>query len=160
MHPSIEPGCKAIPQHGLEKPVAEIVRGESVAVVQEHTTPLDRGFERVLIRLNPELRRKVIHHPAVVIAGEIFHGDAAIGEGLQGGKGSVKSFWYDCPVFEPEVKQISHDIQLIGGWENVLEQGEKAVFLVAFLIPRTEAKMDVGDKVNGHCEIYENQRRK
>ena len=104
VQPPVEPDGQPVSQEGFDKPISEIVLGESIAMVQIHTASLNVRLERCHMDLHPELFREEILYPTIVVPDQEFHRNAPIGKSLQCCKRAVKPLRYDSPVFEPEIK--------------------------------------------------------
>jgi len=112
--------------------------------------PVDFRFKWISMNCDTEFGLEKIAHPKIVIADKECGCNAFRSYLIEFGQRAVVAFRDDRSVFNPGVKKVADDVQLIGGGFDMIQKAENSVFLGAIFFPRSESEVDIGHEVCNH----------
>ena len=109
VQPSVQTDVELVPEYRLDESISCIVLCKPVTVMEEDPFPGYGDFKRIKMQFHSQFCLEELPHPEVMVAGEIVHLDATIGEFLKRRQSSMESFRDHSLVFKPEIKQIANN---------------------------------------------------
>ena len=158
VEPAVQPDGKTVAKDRLDEPVPEVVFRESISVMDMDPFPLNRHIERLPVQGRTDFCFEEITHPAVVVPHQIVDALPGVGKFLECRECPVEPARDHRAVIEPEIEEIPHDEQDLGVGQRAVQELQEAVFLGPLLFPRSQAEMNVGNKICFHaiqCEAEE-----
>ena len=110
------------------------------------------------MNLDPQLAGEVVGRPDIVVAHEQVERSTGLSEAMNRGEYLDRDLGHPVVILEPEVEQVSQEIDFSVDLRGVFEEGPESFFLSGLLSGRVSAEMRVGEKqdrvVLGHSVEY------
>ena len=136
----------------MEKP-AEDLKGfvclaQSVSMSQEKLLAVDFCCQRLPMQYDATLPCQIVTTPDVVIAGEEMDLDTQVCQLGEFPQEPGKTLWYYHPVFIPEIKHITQEINGCRLVLDTVQEVHETAFLQASMADRQRAEMCIREKIN------------